>query len=427
MSGDGVQQTLAAARQAQHAGRVDDAARLFRTVLAQSGEHPVALNGLGIQALGRGDVAAAAGLFERAIAADPVSPDLWINLARAHRLAGDDSAEKAALDGALALDQRHFRALMRLAELHERLGQDAQAAERWSGVLAMAPLIEDRPPAIEQVLAHAQTFVERHRAGFAAALDAGLASARTGLDRAARRRFDASVDHMLGRRAIYANVCHGLHFPFLPADEFFERDHFPWLSEIEAKTDLIRGELQALLATDQPGILPYVSMAPGTPANKWSPLDNQLTWGAFHLWKNGARDDAACARCPQTAAAVEALPLADIPGRAPTVFFSLLQPGAHLPAHTGVTNVRTVVHLPLIVPPGCRFRVGGETRAWREGEAWAFDDTIDHEAWNDSDSMRAVLIFDTWNPYLTEAERGLIRTLYPVADASGYDLGAMED
>jgi aspartyl/asparaginyl beta-hydroxylase (cupin superfamily) len=97
------------------------------------------------------------------------------------------------------------------------------------------------------------------------------------------------------------------------------------------------------------------------------------------------------------------------------VFFSLLQPGAHLPAHTGVSNVRSIVHLPLIVPPGCSFRVGGETRDWRAGEAWVFDDTIEHEAWNRSDRMRAILIFDVWNPYITETERELLRRFYAVA------------
>jgi aspartyl/asparaginyl beta-hydroxylase (cupin superfamily) len=422
-----IQRLLAEAREARSAGRMDDAARLFQTVLDEGGEQPLALNALGVQALGANEAGKAAGLFVRAIAADPGAPELWMNLARAHRSLGDDNAEKAALDGALAIDQLHFMALVRLAELHERRGEDALAADRWSGVVAMSSTLEERTPAIEEMIAHAGDFVVRQRSSFATALDTGLADVRAGLDRSELRRFDACIDHQVGRRQIYANQCHGLHFPFLPADEYFERDHFPWLSTIEAKTAVIRAELEALLSTEQPGILPYVAMAPGTPTNKWSPLDNNLAWGAFHFWKNGKRDDVACARCPETIAAVEALPLADIPGRAPTIFFSLLQPGAHLPAHTGVTNVRTVIHLPLIVPSGCRFRVGGETRAWREGEAWAFDDTIEHEAWNDSNSMRALLIFDTWNPYLSEAERVLLRTFYTTADAQGFDLHAMED
>ena len=415
---------LGAARQAQRAGNADEAARLCRLVLATTGDHPLALNILGRQALARAAPIEAAALFRRAIAADPVAPELHINLATAMRESGNDDGEQAALEGALAIDQRHFMALVRLAELFERRGEDDRATERWSGVLAMSVLLEDRTPAIDTMLADAHAFVARQQAAFAEAVDTGLARLRDGIAPGDRRRVDGCIDALVGRRRIYTNICSGLHVPFLPADEFFDRAHFPWLAQIEAQTDIIRTELEALLAADSPGIQPYVVMQPGTPENKWSALDNRLDWGAFHLWKNGVRDDAACARCPQTAAAIEALPLADLPARAPSVFFSLLRPGTRLPAHTGVSNVRAIIHLPLIVPDKCGFRVGGETREWRVGEAWAFDDTIEHEAWNRSDQLRAILIFDVWNPYLTEVERDLLRAFFPVADANGYDLRA---
>jgi aspartate beta-hydroxylase len=410
-----LQRTLAAAKRARQAGRPDEAERLLRDILDRSGDQPAALNALGMNSLAQGRYEDAAALFRRAIAADPHSPELWMNLAKAFREQRDDAGELQALEGALAIDQRHFMALVRLAELFERRGDEPRAAERWSGVLTMAGMMEERPPALEVMLEHARGVVAKQRAGFAATVETGLAEARAGLDASQRRRFDACVDHALGRRQIYANQCAGMHFPFLPADEFFERDHFPWLTQIEAKTDAIRGELEALLAEDVGAIRPYVAMEPGTPANKWSPLDHKLDWGALHLWKDGRRDDDVCARVPLTAAAVEALPLSDLPGRTPTVFFSLLQPGTHLPAHTGVSNVRTIIHLPLIVPPGCAFRVGGETREWEVGCAWAFDDTIEHEAWNRSDQLRAILIFDVWNPYITEVERGLLRRFYAVA------------
>ncbi|MGD0866402.1 MAG: aspartyl/asparaginyl beta-hydroxylase domain-containing protein, partial [Rhizomicrobium sp.] len=70
-----------------------------------------------------------------------------------------------------------------------------------------------------------------------------------------------------------------------------------------------------------------------------------------------------------------------------------------------------VVHLPLVVPPGCGFRVGGRQREWQPGKAFVFDDSIDHEAWNDSDEPRAILIFNIWSPFLSAAERELTRTL----------------
>jgi aspartyl/asparaginyl beta-hydroxylase (cupin superfamily) len=103
----------------------------------------------------------------------------------------------------------------------------------------------------------------------------------------------------------------------------------------------------------------------------------------------------------------------DVTGHAPTAFFSILDAGAHIPAHTGVTNSRVIVHLPLVLPGACRFRVGSQTREWRLGEAWVFDDTIEHEAWNDSAWPRAILIFDVWNPFLADGERAVIRRAIP--------------
>ncbi|WP_419814256.1 aspartyl/asparaginyl beta-hydroxylase domain-containing protein [Glacieibacterium sp.] len=411
-----LQQYLSRAQAAQRDGRLPEAARLYRQVVAQAGEQPQALNALGIIALGDAPADAEA-WFRRAVAVDTKAPELWMNVARACRAQGDDAGEKAALDNALAIDQRHLMALVRSAEWHERRGDRHAAAERWTGVLAMGAQIEAPSPAFRDLLDHARAAVMAGQAALAEAVDGGLAEARAAVPVQDRRRFDACIDHMLGRRAIYANQPAGLHFPFLPADEFFERRHFPWLERIEAQTAAIRDELAALLADGAPGLAPYVNMPSGTPANKWSGLDGRLDWSAYHFWRNGTRDEAACARCPATVAAVEALPLARIPGRAPTVFFSLLRPGTHLPAHTGVTNARAIIHLPLIVPDGCAFRVGGEMRTWREGEAFGFDDTIEHEAWNRSGQLRAVLIFDTWNPHLSEVERGLLQTLFPLADA----------
>jgi aspartyl/asparaginyl beta-hydroxylase (cupin superfamily) len=91
--------------------------------------------------------------------------------------------------------------------------------------------------------------------------------------------------------------------------------------------------------------------------------------------------------------------------------FSILAPRTRIPPHVGVNNARLIVHLPLIVPPGCGFRVGGQTRPWEPGRAFVFDDTIEHEAWNDSDEPRAVLILDTWNPAVTPAERAAVTAL----------------
>jgi aspartate beta-hydroxylase len=213
-----------------------------------------------------------------------------------------------------------------------------------------------------------------------------------------------------------------LHYPYLPAEQYFSRQHFPWLAELEAATPAIRAELQALLAAGDAGFAPYVAYPPGAPVNQWAGLNHNDAWAAQFLIRDGVNNDVIRARCPQTAAVLDRLPLFDLEGRGPVAFFSLLKPGAHIPPHTGATNIRTIIHLPLIVPPGCEFRVGNETRPWVEGAAFAFDDTIEHEAWNHSDALRAVLIIDTWNPHIQPAERGLLRDYVKALDAAGQAL-----
>lgn len=411
---------FAAAQAARQRGDRAEEARLIDAVLQQQPDNPQALNSRGMHALSDGDYRAAEQYFLRASAADPGEPALWMNVASARRAQGDMEGEDAALAAVLAIDRRHFMGLLRLAELQQRQDRLAAAAATWANVLKMAPAIDPMPSDLADVLARAQTFVAGRNRDFAVLVDAGLSDAAQGLPSRETRRIMASVDHILGRRsAIYPNICSGLHVPFLPADEFFERDHFPWMAALEAKTALIRAELEALMAGGGAPLRPYVQQDSGTPQNKWSALDGSLDWGACFLWEYGVRNEAVCDLCPETAAALEALPRTDIPGRAPSAFFSLLKPHTRIPAHTGVTNSRTIIHLPLIVPPGCGFRVGGETREWVEGECLAFDDTIEHEAWNESDALRAVLIFDVWNPHLTPAEQQLLKQFFHIADMSG--------
>ncbi|WP_375421277.1 aspartyl/asparaginyl beta-hydroxylase domain-containing protein [uncultured Sphingomonas sp.] len=412
--------SIASAAKASQRGDLDAAIDAYRRAIAADPTSALAHNALGNVLLSTGAADTAREYFRQAAALDPTAPELLLNLAKACRLDQDDVGEEAALDSALAIDQRLFMARLRAAELHERTGNLALAATHWGAVIALAPPAPECPPALQPVLDHARVFVADHMARFEAAIRPALDAGRERASAAALRRFDVCVDAALGKRRIYANDCHGLHYPYLPADEFFDRGYFPWLTLIEAQTDAIRAELLELITDRIDVIVPYVQQDAGTPHNKWSALDRNTKWGAFFLWRHGVRNDAACRACPVTAAAIERLPLTDIPGRAPTVFFSLLEPGAHIPPHTGVTNTRAIVHLPLIVPAGCKFRVGGDTRTWREGEAFAFDDTIEHEAWNDGPDLRAVLIFDTWNPHLSDDERGMIRNFFAASDESGF-------
>ncbi len=377
------------------------------------------LNRQGMSALRNGDPAAAALFFEQAASRDVTASALWRNAASAYRASGDATGEKRALNAALDVDRRDFLAWLRLAELHQREGSDADALAAWNAALMLADQADSLPPVLDAPLAAGRAFVASANERIGQSVAAALADVRAGLTTSEARRVDAMIGRASGERKIYTNQCAGLHYPFLPADEFFDRAGFPWLADLEAQTDAIRGELQALLADPGSALRPYVRMDKGTSDTPWSTLDGSLDWGACFLWEFGMPNPPVLDRCPFTAAAVSAIPGLSIPGRAPSAFFSLLKPGTRIPPHTGVTNTRAIIHLPLIVPPGCGFRVGGETREWVEGLAFAFDDTIEHEAWNDGDAPRAVLICDAWNPHLSDAERAAIIAYYAAADATG--------
>jgi len=389
--------------------------------MSSADRQPHVRNALGLAALDAGDARAAIDHFTAASAADPSATALWMNLAKAQRLAGDDEAERAALEAALAIDQVHLMTLIRLAEFHERRGELGSATDRWNVALSLLVQIPGPSPQLRQLIDHASAFVAGRRQALADALDAGLADALDAASERDRARAKAACDMMVGRRDMPAHRCHGFFYPFLPGDEFFDRGHFPWLKQLEDATPVIREELRAILASADPGLAPYIDMPPGTPRNLWSALDRSPDWSALHLWRDGARIDAVCERAPRTAALVESLPLARIEGRAPAVFLSILKAGKTIPPHTGVTNIRSIVHLPLIVPSDCGFRVGGETRQWREGEAFVFDDTIEHEAWNRSDQDRALLILDCWNPHLSEDEQDIIRQIFAISAAQRPD------
>jgi aspartyl/asparaginyl beta-hydroxylase (cupin superfamily) len=101
--------------------------------------------------------------------------------------------------------------------------------------------------------------------------------------------------------------------------------------------------------------------------------------------------------------------------------FSLLRPGTHIAPHHGLLNTRLICHIPLITPPGCRLRVGNEVREWEQGRALIFDDSIEHEAWNDSAETRVVLLFEIWRPEIEEDERRALTAMFEAITAEGAD------
>jgi hypothetical protein len=339
------------------------------------------------------------------------TPIGWFNRAREESAAGDDQAALASLDRALALQAYFLPALLAKGKVLARLGRDDEALALYRAFLPSLPEDGTFPEPVRAGIAEARAAVaadcERRAGLYSEAIDAVAAS----FPDADLRRARAFAEQRAGTRKVYVQQPTAGHFPYLPAIEYFDRELFPWFDALERETGAIRDELLSLWADEDPSFRPYVDYDPTVPANQWEELNRSSRWSAWFLWEDGVRNDANCARCPATAAAVAKVPLLDIPGKAPSVMFSVLQPKTRIPPHTGSTNARTTVHLPLVVPQGCGFRVGAETRQWTEGEAWAFDDTIEHEAWNDSPNVRAILILDVWNPLLSEAERDAVRRI----------------
>ncbi len=260
----------------------------------------------------------------------------------------------------------------------------------------------------------AQGFVEQRMRDFQANLDSAL-DGITGEDAVARTRLTHALDILKGQREIVPQQPSVLYYPYLAQRQFFEREEFSWVAQLEAATPAIRDELNALIDSDAE-FRPYVEDEPNRPSRDFHGLNNDPSWSALYLWRDARPVEANAARCPRTMAALERVPLSHIGTRTPQVLFSRLEPGAHIPAHCGMLNCRLICHLPLIVPQGCWLRVGNETRAWEEGKLLIFDDSIEHEARNPSGELRIILLFDIWRPELSEAERHGISSIFGAID-----------
>jgi len=401
---------LQASKAAAAAGRMAESDQLLAGLARQAPNHPGVLNELGVRMMARGAAEQAHALFVRATSADPRHPSLWANLASSLKALGRRSEEVDAIEKALELEPRHLSALLQYAQHLEQSGEMRQASRAYQNALATIPPGVEPPEAVREALSHAKAVVDADNAALWAALEEPLATVRERHGGQRQRRVDRCLDILMGKTRSYHSQPTWLYFPELPEIDFFERSESAWLDAIEAATDEIRAELMRVLVADREGLQPYIDFPASMPLDQWRDLNRSRRWSAYFLWNQGEANAGHIARCPVTARMLETAPRCRVAARAPTAFFSILDANTKIPPHHGVTNTRCTVHLPLIVPPGCGFRVGATTREWLPGQAWVFDDTIEHEAWNDSDTPRAILIFDIWNPLLTAAERDLIQT-----------------
>jgi len=364
------------------------------------------------RAAGHGDPGQARALLERATALDPGRGETWLKLAAMCRAQGDLPAALGAVGGALRVDPLGFMALLLKASLLEKSDRIEEAGETYGYALAQAPATI--PPHLDAMIAHARAV---HAARVAAAAErlAGAtgAAALSEIEEARLARFRSNI---LRRTRPYHSEPTHFHYPGLREREFHDRASFPWLETLETATAAITEDFRRVMAAERAELVPYIQYPDDVPLRQWQALNRNEAWTAIHLVQNGVIVAANARHCPAVMALLPALEQPAIPRRGPNAMFSLLAPGAHIPPHTGVANTRLVCHLPLIVPEGCWFRVGDETRRWEPGRAWVFDDTIEHEALNPSDALRVILIVDTWHPDLSAAEREAVAAVMAATD-----------
>lgn len=400
-------------------GDVVQAEQYFARLLQVDPNHLEALQFLASRHLVRGDAVRALAMLITASQLEPHNPGILHQLGTVQMAVGDLPGAVDSLRKCLAMERGMFVARLRLGMALEQLGDmqgavlayfgavnAAQAHGRWMSDDTTAPGLQD-------AVKHAIRAIE---AGRRQTFDAVLEPLRQRYGRSELARVEQCLAMYLDEQPADLPDPRQrpkfLYFPGIPSQPYYPTSRFPWQADLEAATDVIREELLAVLAENQP-LLPFLGdqSAEDLKGHLRSSGQQPAAWDAYFFYRHGERFDEHCARCPRTSALLDTIPLVRIRDHAPETLFSVLSPGAHILPHRGVTNTRLVTHLPLIVPKDCAINVGGEIHEWQEGRCVTFDDTFEHEAWNRSDSTRVVMILDSWNPDLTEAERAAVTDL----------------
>lgn len=334
-----------------------------------------------------------------------------------------EALDDGALDALIAREPKNIAALSERGDRAARGGDHRAAVAFFNAALGAASELARAGP----LAAHLRAPIERAQRGvqeghqiFHRQLEDRLAAA--GFP-AGRRPpgFQHSLELMLGQRQLQQSTIQrpGQYFyPGLPNRRYYEASEFPWAKAVEQAAPAIRAELDAYLAQGEGAFRPYLVSNPERPPSDFHGLRDNPAWSTLYLFEKGQPVAGIAERFPDTMAAMDQVDLARMSVRAPSILFSRLGPGATIPPHHGAINARLICHLPLVVPPGCGFRVGGEGRQWEEGKLLIFDDSVLHEAWNSSGEDRIILIFDCWRPEVPEPDRRAIAAMFEAIDAS---------
>ena len=382
----------------------------------------IELSNAGMEALQAGDAARARTCFEAITQTDKSSIKSWVGLAMACKQLGDMTTALTAADEVLKLDPQNVRALLIKGDHYCDIDDLRAAAAHYGLAVRLAGSTDTIPADLSADIERASGMQGKFIKLFYQHLESSLMAAD--YDPAtSSKRFTHSLELLQGKKQRqfeqqqFVQMPHVHYFPGLPLIQFYPREDFSWMDKVESATDDICQELLAIMELGGKEFEPYIQGNANRPQKTPQDLLDSTDWTSCYLWKNGTPVPEMVERCPKTMAALAEVPLTRIKGRSPSILFSRLEPGAKILPHTGLLNSRLICHLPLIVPGGCGFRVGSETREWVKGKAWAFDDSINHEAWNTSDRTRIILLFDIWRPEMTEEECKLVAALLEAVDS----------
>lgn len=187
----------------------------------------------------------------------------------------------------------------------------------------------------------------------------------------------APIERFIGRSSLVGDAT------------FFALERFPWVAHVEENWQVIREELLRVLE-DREALPNFQEIS-----KDQIEITDDDRWKTYFLYGYGFEAKLGVETCPRTAALMR-----EIPGMT-TAMFSILSPRKHILDHRGPYKGVLRYHLGLIVPhdaESCRIRVGEDFRHWQEGQSMVFDDTFNHEVWNDTDETRVVLFVDVLRP-----------------------------
>ena len=399
---------LELARRLAEEGRLNEAADALRAARELAPSEAAVF--LGNYAVHRGMWAEAALEFERAVRLSPADLDVQEKLGLACERTGALARASETLRQVIEADPGRSTARLLLGFVEHRLGNELAGMVHMQWAFRQARQrgdwldVHTTPHWLQDHVRGAAAFVTRHSQELL-----GRALRGAGGD---TRRVEAFIRNQLGLERFdspdprQAPKKHRM--PGLPATPWFDTALYPWAQRLREAFPDVLAEYHAV-ASGEGGFEPFLNFRSDEQVAKHLGTTGPAPeWNAFFFYRHGERNEENCRRCPKTAALIDSLPLIRLPQATPEICFSVLTPGSHILPHRGDSNLRSVVHLGLVIPPHCVLKVAGEERSWAPGEVLAFDDTYEHEAWNRSGAVRAVLLMDAWNPHLTEVERTVL-------------------